>query len=360
MRLSQPICALARRPAATSKRGDTDLYQFMADHLPDTVRDFPPGSLSCLLLTGGMRSNSKVIFLAFAGSSSRPLMAMKMPRTSESSPAIEREASVLRTLTEALGSSAPPGIPRFLFLERRGMLPALGETAVTGVPLLSAWTRDNYPDLALKASAWLAALAEGRPLRNPQEWWPRLVTPVLQDFADSFGRAVDSTFLREIEARLKTLPSLPSVCEQRDFSPWNVLLTPEGELAVTDWESAELEGLPGLDLIYFLAYLCFSFDSARLTGRYRESYRGMLDQDTRLGSLSARCLSLYRERVGLDEAALHPLRLLTWLVHARSEYHRLLNDFGQEMTGETLRGALCVQLLEEELRHGQRVERSNA
>jgi hypothetical protein len=187
-----------------------------------------------------------------------------------------------------------------------------------------------------------------------------LVEPVLAEFDEAFGKGLDSRLLRESEALLRTLPPLPLVCEQRDFSPWNLLLTSAGELAVVDWESAELDGLPALDLVYFLTYLCFSLDSARRTGRYRESYRNMLDPDTPRGSLATRCFSMYRNRIALDPAAFRPLRLLTWLVHARSEYRRLQADFGQTPRVEILREAVCVQLWEEELRDGRHGRRNFA
>ncbi len=353
LRLAQPVCALARKPTASAGPSRSGLDQLVVSRWTSWGLGSAPKSLSWLLLTGGLRSNSKVIALIFADSNPRPVIALKMPRTPESAPAIGKEASVLRALVERLGTAAPRGIPRLLFLEEHGSVPVLGETAFTGVPLLSAWTQDSCSDLALKASAWLADLAGRRPPSPPEEWWHRLVDPVLGEFAGAFGRVLDSRLLHESEALLKTMPPLPLVCEQRDFSPWNVLLTPAGELAVVDWESAELDGLPALDLIYFLTCLCFSLDLARRTGRYRESYRGMLDPDTPKGSLAARCFSLYREKIGLDSAALRPLRLLTWLVHARSEYRRLQADFGQTPSTEILRQALCVGLWEEELRDGR-------
>ncbi len=354
LRLAQPVCALARKPTPSAAGGSrSGLDQLVASRWASWGLGPAPKSLSWLLLTGGLRSNSKVIALAFADSNPRPVIALKMPRTPESAPAIRKEANVLSALVERLGAAAPRGIPRLLFLENHGRVPVLAEMAFTGVPLLSAWTSDSYADLAQKASVWLADLAGRRSPSPPQDWWSRLIDPVLAEFADAFGRALDSSLLRESEALLRTLPSLPLVCEQRDFAPWNVLLTPAGELAVVDWESAELDGLPALDLIYFLAYLCFSIDSARLTGRYRESYRSMLDPSTPRGSLAARCFSVYRNRLGLDAAAFRPLRLLTWLVHARSEYHRLQADFGQTPSVEILRQAVCVQLWQEELCDGR-------
>jgi hypothetical protein len=243
----------------------------------------------------------------------------------------------------------PAGIPRFLFLETLADVPILAETAFSGVPLLSAWTGDSYGDLSMMASAWLAELA-GNPLPRREPWRGRLVDAVLDRFARSFGAVVDAGRLEQARRLLDSLPELPSVCEQRDFSPWNVLLTRSGGLAVVDWESAELDGLPALDLIYFLINLGFSLDSARRNGRYRESYRASLDPDTPRGALVARCLSFYFRRVGLGEGALRPLRLLTWLVHSASEHLRLQADHGATPDREVLRQAVCVQLFDEELR----------
>src|SRR5436190_718658 len=96
--------------------------------------------------------------------------------------------------------------------------------------------------------------------------------------------------IRETRARLAALGDLPLVCEQRDFSPWNVLIAADGALVVLDWESAETEGLPGMDLIYFLAYLAFFLDGAMESGRFRESYRAALDPATFTGAVQAECL----------------------------------------------------------------------
>jgi hypothetical protein len=351
--MARPLCFLARKPAAArEERPPTSVLDALVAGRWETWGLGPaPKSVSWLLLTGGLRSDSKVVALGFADSKPSPAVALKMPRTPDAASAIDKEASVLRALAERLADFGPQGIPRFLFLEELGSVPVLGETAMTGVPLLSAWTADNYQVLALKASAWLADLAGRGPFAPPDKWWNRLVAPVLAEFADRFGPALDSRLLRESEELLRTLPPLPLVCEQRDFSPWNVHLTPSGDLAVVDWESAELEGLPALDLIYFLTYLGFSLDSARRTGRYRESYRNLIDRSTPRGALAARCLATYCRKLGLDSAVLRPLRLLTWLLHSRSEYRRLLADFGPVPGSETLRSAVCVQLWQEELRH---------
>jgi RIO-like serine/threonine protein kinase len=67
-----------------------------------------------------------------------------------------------------------------------------------------------------------------------------VIESVLNDFQRSFGAALDQHMIRETYAMLAKLDSLPLVCEQRDFSPWNVFATTDGELVVLDWESAGL------------------------------------------------------------------------------------------------------------------------
>jgi hypothetical protein len=152
-----------------------------------------------------------------------------------------------------------------------------------------------------------------------------------------------------VAAALCTLPNLPVVCEQRDCSPWNIFKAIDGRLIVLDWESAVLDGLPALDLIYFLTYWSFYFDNAISSGQFRPSYRTALNKNTPTGLVQAQCLSRYLERLSLDPAVLHPLRLLTWLIHARSEYQRLVADAGGLPHVAALRQSVFIGLLEEEV-----------
>jgi hypothetical protein len=244
-----------------------------------------------------------------------------------------------------------PGVPRLLFrLDRPGFI-ALGETFLTGVPLGTLLGRHNYRELALKATRWLADLAgQATPLPRAT-WWHRLVESVLVDFDASFDPVVDPAMLRETRAILATLGDMPIVCEQRDFSPWNILLTPDGSLAVLDWESAELQGLPGMDLIYFLSYLAFFLDGAMESGHCRGSYRTAMNPSTLTGSVTQECLSLYCDQLGLEPGALNPIRLLVWLLHSRSEYQHMTADAGGRPGPEVLGHSLFVRLWKEELRH---------
>jgi hypothetical protein len=160
---------------------------------------------------------------------------------------------------------------------------------------------------------------------------------------------IDLAKVQATRAILATLCDLPLVCEQRDFSPWNVLLGNAGELVILDWESAEPCGLPLLDLIYFLTYLMFFLDGAMESQRFTESYRALLDPTTLTGRIVAECQQRYLTCVGLDASVVRPLRLLTWLIHSRSEYQRFAAEAAGAPDPADLRRSLFVRLWEEEL-----------
>jgi hypothetical protein len=156
--------------------------------------------------------------------------------------------------------------------------------------------------------------------------------------------------LRETREILTTLGPLPAVCEQRDFGPWNVLVTANGGLAVLDWESSETRGLPGLDLIYFLTFLALALGGAITPARIRESYKTIMSRSTSAGAVLHESLERYVGRTGLNPADLRPLRLLCWLLHCRSEYQWFVGDVAGMPRHETLRQSLFLSLWEQELR----------
>jgi hypothetical protein len=321
-------CVIARKPGASASINEL----------------FP------LLLTGGPRSTSKVVRLAFSPADCRPRNATKMARVPEASAGLKREADVLEAIDQRHGHIS--GMPRVLSVRDGADSFAVVETAVTGRPLYRFLRRDNYARLAFQAADWLAELAGRSERRPPAHWWPALVEPALQNFAASFGPVVRLSSLERSRHVLERLGSLPRVCEQRDFSPWNVLLTPDGRIGVLDWESAELNGLPGMDLVYFLAYLAFYRDGALNMFRrgyetapsFRRSYRRLIR-----GHLFRDVLKHYAMNLGLEPDELDPIRLLVWLIHSRSDYLRFSADGAETPSAKKLRRSLFLALWEEEL-----------
>ena len=302
---------------------------------------------SWLLLTGGRRTINKVVGLQL-GEGGEVLSVAKQARVPEAEAGLANEGRVL----ELVAASRPGlgGVPRLLGSSRRGGRLSISETAIEGDPLLESLSEDNFRQSALTVTGWLVGLAGSGEARPAAEWRQRLVEEPLERFERTFGLALPELGPRA-RAVLASLPDLPLVPEHRDCSPWNVVLSRSGEPALLDWESAEPEGLPCMDLVYFLANSAFVLDRALEGGTTRRSYAGLLDPTSSHGSVAAECLAAYVDGVGLDPDCVDPLRLLCWLVHSRSEFAQLVADHGgRAPTAEMLRRGVFAGLVEEELR----------
>jgi glycosyltransferase involved in cell wall biosynthesis len=299
-------------------------------------------SSQLLLLTTGHRSINKAVGLALEPGEAVPAKAVKFARVPEAEPGLEREAAVLRRLGEERPGLA--GVPRLVGEGARNGRLAVVQEAVAGESLLDALRPENFEEVAMAVTRLLIELAEGRP--HSPDWRRRLVVEPLVWFEEHFGA------LPGARERLDDLGDLPSACEHRDCSPWNVLVTPGGEPVLLDWESAEPEGLPGLDLVYFLANCAFVLDKALESGRTRESYARLLDPATPHGRVAARAINTYTAALGISAEDFRRLRLLTWVVHSRSDYRHLELESRGAPGDEALRGSVFLGLVEEELASG--------
>ena len=140
--------------------------------------------------------------------------------------------------------------------------------------------------------------------------------------AGPLAAVADSALIAATRSALAMLPAVPPACEQRDFSPWNVLVTAGGELAVLDWESGEPHGVPALDLIYFLTYLAACRQGPPTRDRLLAADRTVRDASTPIGRASQEALDQYLRATGTASSSVDALRLVCWLVHAEAEYRR--------------------------------------
>ena len=339
-----PLCAIGRTPGAARRDSlrarierDWELWGLGAR----------PARLSWMLLTRGGRSINKVVGLVFAEPDPVPRIAVKLARTAEAEPALQREA---RGLAEV--HARTPGLrgaPRVLFCDDVNGVPAVAETALPGRPLFSQLRSDTYRDLALVAVDWIAELA-GPLAQGTAGAAAEVVHGTLRHFAATYGTVVAPDELERTERLLKPLAGLPSVPEHRDFSPWNVHLAADGGIVVHDWESAEPVGLPLMDLVYFLAYLAFFQRGVTGPEHCAAVYRESRDPDTAIGGVHAHAIARYADRVGLDPAHVRGLHVLTWLIHTRSEYLRFAADAGGQPPPTALTRSLFLALWREELR----------
>jgi hypothetical protein len=362
LRWASPICAVALKPTIehldhpgpgvsrgtpTSRRLSPQLEATLLAGWEKWELGLEPHALAPLLITRGRRSINKAVSLVFAGADPRPVAVIKRPRVPQSSEPMWNEARVLEGVHRR--AAEMPGAPRVLFCEQLDGILTLGETFLPGRPVAELIGTDNYRTFALEATEWSATLA-GRSAPVPADGWKgRLIHPVIARFEENFGAVIDPGLFREALALLESLPALPLVCEQRDFSPWNLLRTAGGQLGVLDWESAEAQGLPALDLIYYLTFLSSYVDGSIYTGDLVPARRRCLDRGTMMGRLAHECLERYFERLGISGAPLRPLAVLAWMIHARSDYHHFGLDLGAVPTVVQLRTSRFLRLWSLEL-----------
>lgn len=264
------------------------------------------------LLAPGSAPLNKVLAFVGAGGGDEPLFVLKMPRTQSAVKPLEREAAALR----ALHAAAPvDGVPKLLFEHREGdAMRAVAESPLRGRPLFELLDRRRHPALMRSSAEWLLKLAKvaSSPRSEARSPAVDLATEAAAEAAPE-----DRDLILEAGRLASAADALPVVFEQRDFSPWNVHVGPDGGLVVFDWESAEPAGFPALDLIYLLAYCGFFLDGSLQSGRLRESYRATFE-----GGAAEESLDRYCRALGIDLAILPALHKLTWLVHLRSALRR--------------------------------------
>jgi hypothetical protein len=347
-RYASPIYAIARRSADDA--GGLAPAAWLRENWSEWGLGPTPDRLSTLLVTGGLRSVSKAVLLAFAEPSPIPLVAVKAPRVDWAASGIRREGAALASLAGRRPEYVP-GVPRLLFCREIDGVPLVGETAILGRPLDGLLAPRSLGIWSIKVADWLAALATGASVLPPAHWRQAIVEPMLSRFAEQFGGVADRGLLRESEGIMRTIGALPPVPEQRDFGPWNLLVTPAGGLAVLDWESAEVDGLPALDLLYYLAYASFNVDRAHDRESRFASYCRSLDPSTPTGAIRRACLARYLDALDIAPGSLAPLRVLVWLIHAQSDYRHAAADAGGPPPAALLERSLFFALWSEEVRH---------
>ena len=102
---------------------------------------------------------------------------------------------------------------------------------------------------------------------------------------------------------------LPAVLEHGDFGHPNLLLLPSHRMAAIDWERFEPEGLPCLDLVFFLQYVKECQASATTIPDQVAAFDSAF---TGPDCWAAKYLQAYAARLGIDEAVLPELVLASW------------------------------------------------
>jgi len=273
----------------------------------------PPARLSSVLATPRFRASRHAIFLIFADGSCVPKWVAKIPRLAAETASLDREVANLRDLG-ALRHGGFESVPRVLAYESYLGNRLLLESAVSGYAMRPAVVRQRPKECCDAAIGWLMDLQEASFQRHHDRKGSvqRLVEAPLDHFECAFPISNEEEHLitetRKLTHSLLGL-DFPLVFEHGDFSSPNILVGPRGNIGVVDWELAEPQGLPAVDLFFFLTYLAFARNQTETTedcvGAFHEAFFGPQ-------AWAREYIALYREIIRLPAAALKPLFIACW------------------------------------------------
>ena len=256
----------------------------------------------------------KLVFYLFGPRPSSPSYVVKMVSEPSLNARLENEARALRGL-EALGLADGTQIPRVTFSGQHAGLTLVGESLIEGVPFRrksDAGTSCPYAEGAVDGLIELGRTARRNGTAAGSEV-AGSISRLLSLFEQTYGNGSDMAFL---ERRVETLRAnpVPLVFQHGDVGCWNLLVTPKGQVAFLDWESAEPAGLPLWDLFYFLrsyGVLAARRHGVRSTLRAFElTFLG----DSKMSHWMHGAVARYSEAVGVEKPLIEPL-FYTCLVH---------------------------------------------
>ena len=228
-----------------------------------------PGSditVSPVVYVGTPGPQQKAVVTLVDQSNGKALAVMKVALEAGARKSLNRESDMLKSLDQ-LGMKS---IPKLLATDE-----ANGRTWQTVVSgrLSSRKLTDSH-------ISWLLSLPKTKKTTTLDKQ-KRILFALVDD--DSSGLSSEQlTILKKAIERIKGNNEIPLVLVHGDFAPWNIKQQPNAQLAVIDWEDAELEGLPLWDLCHFYfmqAYLfgeseqLETFISSSLINSYLRSFK---------------------------------------------------------------------------------------
>ena len=282
------------------------------------------GRLSSLVITPRFQASSHVVFMIWGDQGTQPVLVAKTPRLKAATASLQREVSNLR-LVQAQRAAGFTSVPQVVAYETYHDYPILVETALTGQPMDPGFTRRQQTRCCEAVTKWLIELqgSGGEQKQAEASWFERLVQRPIDYFSKRFPiSAKEAQLLAHTQALVAPLRTmqLPLVFEHGDLSHPNLLLLPNGEPGVLDWELADPHGLPACDLFLFLTYVAFALHDVQATGAYSTAFQSAFFAQTPWTNAYVR---QYAQQLQLPTAALTPLFVLTWLRYIVSQLVRL-------------------------------------
>ena len=266
---------------------------------------------------GGGHLDTKVNWLLYSGDVPQLTLVAKSSRNASSAEYLRHERDTLLLLGHG-GDHHGVETPRCVHWVEDEVSPLLVQTALAGIPMRRALNAASFDEVASRAKAALIELA-GRPVQSArEEWWERVVEPSLAALSRYLDGLVEPSLLQDVRDCLSHIGTLPLVLAHNDCAPWNIVFRDE-VTGIFDWEEADTQGLPAVDLIYCLATTAFLQDGVSSSPSAVGTYSTLLDPFDERGAVFSGAVDDYARELGVSAQDIPRLRLLTWLRHSASE-----------------------------------------
>jgi aminoglycoside phosphotransferase (APT) family kinase protein len=226
--------------------------------------------------------NAKVTLVLVCAETGRATLVIKAPTSEPAARAVEAEKRALRGLEIASAGEVAHTIPAVVEMLAHEAGPALVMTAVTGVPMTTAYLEPRHTRSPERVAhdfdavdRWLTAFQDG----TAEEWGPLemlagVENRLRQRFGDEADLDADLRRLAEIGERLAT-NQVPRTAVHGDLWLGNILVAGGRVSGVVDWESGAVAGAPTRDLVRFAHMYALYLDLRTRPGRRVRGHRGL-------------------------------------------------------------------------------------
>lgn len=303
---------------------------------------------SILMKTEGWTVVNKAILYIFLENEKTPSCIVKMRRLNKAKQRMENEADILEELHTKHGDLNVS--PKLLFFDNVQGYSYLGESYTAGTVMYNVFNYDNYGELSMKATELLINLDTATRKDLPDNWKDKLIEPIITKFKAYYESILEPKVINRTADLIDNIEMTHTTLTHADYCHWNIILKPDGELALIDWEYSTIEGFPVIDLIFFFTFLTFELKVAGRGNRYLSCYRDLLDESTDIGKVFKYCLNYYCTKVGVPESAVPVYRLLIWVI-VLNRYYETYNIVNEgEPKIESLLELTELELFKEEIR----------
>jgi len=239
---------------------------------------------------------------------------------------LENEHRTLKILQER-GIGTRETVPQIAFFGYHNDLAIVGETSIEGTPFRQRTTTTTDCPYAQAVIDWLTYLGEAS-----VDFTTATAGQVAEGLDTLFKRFSQIYHLspahydfmaKQIAVIRATENTFPLLLQHGDPGPWNVLVTPGGDIAFLDWEAAEIKGMPLWDMFYFLRSYCMEIARANGIHDRLDGFTQLFLTESPFNQLVAKSAKQYCQLIGLAQELVEPLFYTCWMHRALKESSRL-------------------------------------